>query len=91
VRVFQTFNRNEARYAIHITQNKGKADLCVYLVNNRALAYDESRWFICNSKAESQVVLYFGNAGASKLNIHFVKQPAQAGWQRSHPMQGRLK
>lgn len=91
MRVFQTFNRNEARHSIHITQQKGKADLCVYLVNNRALAFDETRWFICNSKVDAEVILYFGSAGGSKLNVHFVKQPAQAGWQRPHPLKGRLK
>lgn len=91
MRVFQTFNRNEANRVIHITQEKGKADLCVYLVGNRGLAYDESRWFIANSKADADATYYFGSVGTASLIVHFVKSPAQAGWMRAHPLKGRLK
>lgn len=91
MRVFQTFNRNEASRVVHITQDKGKADLCVYIVGNRGLAFDDSRWFLVNSKADADATFYYGSVGSASLIVCFVKSPAQAGWQKSHALQGRLR
>lgn len=90
MRVYQTFNPGEAQHAIFITQNRNSADLCVFLTKNQGLAYGEACWFLAESKITADKVLYFGNRGASRLSVCFVRNQGQAGWQRPHPLQGRL-
>lgn len=90
VRVFQTFNRHEAKYIAHITQDKGKADLCAYLSPSRGLAHGETRWFLTNSRSDADAVFFFGAPGISNLFVFFSTNPAQAGWQKPHPLKGRL-
>ncbi|UAA37101.1 hypothetical protein KIH87_10085 [Paraneptunicella aestuarii] len=91
MRVFQTFNRNEARRVIHITQHKGQADLCVYIVKSKSLAYKEAYWYISKNKLDSDAAFYFGSRGSACVNVYFVNSQAQAGWQNDHPLKGRLK
>lgn len=91
MRVFQTFNRGEARRVIHITQQKAQADLCVYAASNPSMAYTESTWYICSQKQQSDATFFFGSQAAASVIVYFVNSPAQAGWQKDHPLKGRLK
>ena len=90
MRVFQTFNQGEAHHLVHITADTGRADLCVYITKNQGLAYGESRWFISSARTNTDKTLFFGALGAAQLVVCFVLSPALAGWQRAHPLQGRL-
>ncbi|MCY7293854.1 DUF6150 family protein [Alteromonas sp. a30] len=90
MRVFQTFNQGEAHYIAYITQDVSQADLCVYITKNQGLAYGENRWFITNNKTQTDKTLFFGSRGSAQLVVCFVNSPALAGWQRNHPLQGKL-
>ncbi len=90
-RIYQTFNITESHLVAHITQVKGKADLCVYVVPNKGLAYGDERWFISKDKGDADKFIFFGSQGQSALNIYFVKTLAEAGWQTNHRLKGQLK
>ncbi len=88
--VYQTFNVGEAHMPIHITHNPNAADLCVFITKNRGLAQNESCWFICGTKATADKTFNFGSRGIARLSVCFVPSLGQAGWQRAHPLQGKL-
>ena len=51
-KIQQTFSISEADIVANITQEKGKADLCVFLVNSPGMAWGDERWYITENDAE---------------------------------------
>ena len=89
-KVKQTFSMGDADIIAHITQDKGKADLCVLLVSSAGMAWGDDRWYITENDAEASSKVYFGKSGRAVVKVCFVKNPADAGWNSSHPLKGRL-
>ncbi len=88
--IYQTYSIAEAHCKAYITQNKGEADLWVYNVGNRGLAYDNSLWYVTNNRSEATARVFFCSRGISQLIVYFVTNKSEAGWQKVHPMEGRL-
>ena len=89
-KIQQTFSMGDANIIATITEMKGKADLCVFLVGSPGLAYGDDRWYITTRDGEASKKIYFGKSGRSELKVCFVNNPADAGWQTQHRLQGRL-
>lgn len=89
-KIKQTFNISEANTIATITQEKGKADLCVLIVNSPGMAWSEERWYITDNDSDASSTIYFGKSGRSSLKVCFVKSPAEAGWQTNHRLKGKL-
>lgn len=89
-KVQQTFAISEADIVADITQIKGKADLCVFLVNSPGMAWSDERWYITENFAEATSSVYFGKSGRAALKVCFVKNPADAGWQTNHRLKGKI-
>lgn len=89
-KIQQTFSISEANIIANITQEKGKADLCVFLVSSPGMAWSEERWYITENEAEASSTIYFGKSGRAALKVCFVKNPADAGWKSNHRLKGTL-
>ncbi|MCC2604017.1 DUF6150 family protein [Planctobacterium marinum] len=89
-KVLQTFNISEANIIATITQEKGKADLCVFIVSSPGMAWSDERWYLTDNEADASSTIYFGQSGRSALKVCFVKNPADAGWQTNHKLKGKI-
>lgn len=90
-RVYQTFDYGEARLRAAVVIDRGQADLCVHRVASRGLARGDALWYITRNKQDADVWIYFDTLGAAQLRICFVDSYGEAGWQRPHPLKGRLR
>jgi len=89
-KIYQASTIGDAQYRVHITQDKGLADLWVYLVGARGLAGKNGLWYITNHWAEADRRLFFGSRGMSELVIYIVSSRQQAGWKNQHRLTGIL-
>lgn len=88
--IYQTFLRPDANYCFHVTQERGLADLRVYSVTSKGMAYGDKLWFITRLRGEATSRIYFGSRGQAELVIYFVDNWGEAGWQRPHRLSGYL-
>ncbi|BDX06549.1 DUF6150 family protein [Planctobacterium marinum] len=89
-KIQQTFSMSEADIIADITQDKGKADLCVFVVSSPGMAWSDERWYITNNDFDASSTVYFGKSGRAALTVYFVKNPGDAGWQTNHSLKGKL-
>lgn len=89
-RIYQTedFGMSDIRAAL--VPHTGEADLCVLRVSSWALAHGDALWFICRNRQDAQVCVKFTSRGMAEVNICFVSDHSQAGWQRPHRLRGRF-
>lgn len=89
-KIMQTFVISEANILANIVQDKGSADLCVFVVSSPGMAWGDERWYITENDAEASATLYFGKSGPADIRVCFVNNPADAGWRNSHRLKGKL-
>ncbi len=89
-KIYQTFSIGEAKYRIHISQNKLDADLWVYIVTDRGSANKNGLWYISNNKLEADIKCYFCSRGMAELIVCFVNTRGEAGWQKPHRLKNTL-
>lgn len=88
--IYQTFSNPDADYCVHVTAERGLADLRVYAVANKGMAYGDKLWFITRLRGEASSRVYFGSRAQAELVICFVDTWGEAGWQKPHRLSGRL-
>lgn len=89
--IYQTETIGEARIRVAIVDHPGEADLCVYLVNSIGLASGDSYWFVDKSRQSARTWVYFTSRGMAQVKICFVKNRGMAGWNKSHPLEGKFR
>ena len=89
-RIYQTEDYGMAQYRITVVDDPGLADLWVYVTTSFGLASGDSYWYITRDRNEADLIACFTSYGAAQLRVHFVADRGQAGWQRPHPLQGKL-
>ncbi len=89
-KIYQTFSFADAQCKVHITSDKGAADLWVYNVSSRGLASSDPLWYVTENRAEASTRIYFCSRGMSELIVYFVQNRLEAGWQKKHRLQHRL-
>lgn len=88
-RIYQTSNMGDAHFRVNLS-DRGTADLLIHRVNSYGLAHGDARWYITRDKQEADIWLYFTSLGMAQFKVCFVDSYGEAGWQRPHPLQGRL-
>ncbi|MCM2493866.1 DUF6150 family protein [Burkholderia glumae] len=88
-RIYQTNHMGEAHFRVNLS-DRGSADLLVRRVSSWGLAYGDAHWYITRDKQDAEVWLCFTSLGMAQFKVCFVDSYGEAGWQRSHPLQGRL-
>ncbi|HTH74951.1 DUF6150 family protein [Trinickia sp.] len=88
-RIYQTPSMGEAHVRVNLS-DRGNADLLVHRVASWGLARGDALWFITRDKQSADVWLYFTSPGMAEVKICFVDSIGEAGWQRSHRLQGRF-
>lgn len=90
-RIYQTASMGEAHVRAAIVGSRGEADLLVYRAGSWGTAHGDERWFITRNKQDATVWVYFTSPGFAQVNICFVDNHSEAGWQRPHRLRGRFK
>ena len=89
-RIYQTATMGEAQIRVALVQDRGTADLLVHRVNSWGLAHGDALWYITRDKQDATVWLFFTSQGMAEINICFVDNYSEAGWQKPHRCKGRL-
>ena len=89
-RVYQTGSMGEAHVRVAIVSAQGQADLLVHRVGSWGLASGDALWFITRDKQDATVWIHPCSLGMSDVSVCFVDNYAEAGWVRSHRLQGRF-
>ena len=93
-RVYETDNPNFADVVVDLVETPVMADLLVYRRDDaRSEAHSESVWTFVNSRENAHISVYFApkSLRAAHLKICYVSSRMQAGWNRRHRLQGKLK
>lgn len=89
--IYQTATFGEAHIRAAIVDDRGMADLCVYLVDSVGLASGDEYWFVDKSKESARTWVYFSGLGMAQIKVCFVKNRGMAGWQTEHRLQGKFR
>lgn len=87
--VFQSSTMADAQIRAALVE-RGMADLCVHRVAVRGQASKDALWYITRDRNEASVRIWFGSVGMSQVKICFVDSYGEAGWNRPHPLKGRI-
>ena len=79
--VFQTFSYADAQVRVHVTTDRGRADLWVHVVEQRGLSSGDAAWYMTANRAEASSRIYLCSRAVADLTVCFVSSRAQAGWQ----------
>lgn len=90
-RIYQTSNMGEAGMRVAIVPDRGEADLLVHRVGSWGLAHGDAFWYITRNRDDATASIFMTSVGFAELKIHFVSTQGEAGWQRPHRLQGRLR
>ena len=88
--ILQTFSPADCHVRACVVNDRGMADLLVYRVSSRGLAAGSGVWYITQQPTMSPTRIFFGTFATAKLLVFFVNSRGEAGWQREHPLKGRL-
>ncbi len=89
--VYQTATMGEAHINAAIVDDRGMADLCVYLVGSPGMASGDKYWFMDKSKEAAATWVCFTGLGMADVAVCFVKNRGMAGWQVEHRLKGRFR
>jgi hypothetical protein len=89
-RIYQAATMGEAHIRVAVIMDRGAADLLVHRVNSWGLASGDALWFITREQQDATVWIFFTSMGMAEVNIFFVDNYGEAGWQKSSRYQGRF-
>ena len=89
-RVYQSHNIGMADIRAALVDHPGEADLCVYRVGSRGLAYGDAYWYICRDRGDATAAVHFTSRGMAQVRVCFVADRGQAGWKTAHRLKGRF-
>jgi Family of unknown function (DUF6150) len=90
-RIYQSPSMADADIRVAIVTDRSEADLLVHRVITRALASEEAHWYVTQDRTEAKTLIWVTSAGMAQLRICFVDSADEAGWVRSHPLQGSIR
>lgn len=88
--IYQTFSPGGADIRACVVEERGAADILVYVVRDMGAAQGDAIWYIARQPGISSSKLYFGSRGFAQLLVYFVTNRATAGWLRPHPLKNKL-
>jgi hypothetical protein len=89
-RIYQTQLMGEAHIRVALVSTRGDAHLLVHRVSSWGLASGDARWFITRDKQDATAWVYFTSPGFAQVNICFVDNYSEAGWQSASQYRGRF-
>lgn len=87
-RIYQTPVMGEAHLRVAIVNDRGQADLLVHQEDSWGLAHGDERWYVTRDKQDATVWVFFTSQGMAQLNICFVDNRSEAGWQKPSRYRG---
>lgn len=78
--IFQTFNRADSRYLVHVTNNPHAADLWVYSVNSPASHRGDTVWYFTDNPAEATSRVFLCSYAEAQVKVYFVPRQSDACW-----------
>jgi hypothetical protein len=89
-RIYQTASMGEASIRVALVHARGMADLLVHRVSTMGLARGDALWYITRDRQMAATTVFFTSPGMAEVNIFFVDNYGEAGWQKPHRCQGRF-
>jgi len=84
-------SRSAADVKVREVQSRSAADLCVRVVQSRSAAQGDALWrYVQSRSAATSKICFVQSRSAADLLVRFVQSRSAAGWQRDHPLQGKL-
>ena len=89
-RIYQTPVMGEAHIRVAIVNSRSEADLLVYRDSSWGMAHGDGRWYITRDKQDATAWVFFTSQGMAQLNICFVDNMGEAGWQGPSRFRGKF-
>lgn len=89
-RIYQAATMGEAHVRVAIVESRGDADLLVYRASSWGMAHGDAHWFITRDKQDATAWVFFTSRGFADVQVCFVNNRGEAGWQQPSRFRGRF-